>query len=210
MAIDLENVLAEHKKWIDSKGEEGRLANLQETYLRLADLRLANLEGANLRWVVLRRANLEGANLRYANLRYADLRDAEVRGADLRGADLRDAFLKRVKLRDAYLDEMYLDIPVTLSEVREVILSHRDRLNMRNWHVDEDWHNGKAKPVDECGTAHCIAGWAHHLAALRRPELLDEKVNVYLVGQLALGDEAAEHFFDSNDEALEWLESLDV
>jgi hypothetical protein len=79
---------------------------------------------------------------------------------------------------------------------------------MELWHGDDAWRNGEAKPVNECGTSHCIAGWAHHLAALKRSELLDERINVYLLGRLALGDEAASHFFDSTDSALAWLESL--
>ena len=122
----------------------------------------------------------------------ADLSDANLRRANLSGADL----------SGAYLDDMYVDIPTDLSEVRPIILSTPDRLKMHLWHSDEDWHNGEAKPIHACKTAHCLAGFAHHMAALKRPALLSPKVNVYLVGKRALGDEAASHFLDSDEAAL--------
>ena len=150
-------------------------------------------------------ANLHAADLTRANLRGAKLTEANLLGAYLFGANLLGANLRKANLRCAKLDDMYSDIQVSFDDVAEVILSHRDRLDMARWHGDNDWHNGAAYPVDQCGTSHCAAGWAHHLAALKRPELLDEKVNVYLVGRLVMGDEAAEHFFDDNDEFIEWL-----
>ncbi|HFF5025452.1 TPA: pentapeptide repeat-containing protein, partial [Yersinia enterocolitica] len=56
---DLNKILAEHKIWVESYGENGSRADL-----RGADLRGANLRGADLR----------GANLSCANLSCADLR----------------------------------------------------------------------------------------------------------------------------------------
>ncbi|CND49400.1 pentapeptide repeat-containing protein [Yersinia pseudotuberculosis] len=82
---DLNKILAEHKIWVESYGENGSRANL-----RGANLSGANLSGANLRGANLRGANLSGANLRGANLRGADLSGANLRGADLRDADLPD------------------------------------------------------------------------------------------------------------------------
>ena len=78
MTINIKEVLAAHKLWLDSDGDNGERANLRGAYL----------SGANLR----------GANLRDAYLSGADLSGAYLRGADLSGADLRDA-----DLSDAYL-----------------------------------------------------------------------------------------------------------
>ena len=164
----------------------------------------ANLEDANLEDAYLRGANLGGANLEGANLEGANLEGAYLRGANLEGANLRDAYLG-----DAYLGDAYADIPVTLRDVADAILRRPSRLDMDTWHGDDDWCDGEAKPIDECGTSHCLAGWAHHLAAIKRPELLDPKINVYLVGRLALGNDVAKRFYDSNEETLAWLESLD-
>ena len=79
----LDKILDEHKKWLQSNGEEGQKAYLCEADLREADLCEANLCEANLRG-----ADLCGADLCGADLRGADLRRANLCGADLRGADL--------------------------------------------------------------------------------------------------------------------------
>ena len=84
----MEEILENHKKWLETDGKEGKRANLSD-----ADLRNADLTGASLRGADLRNANLRNANLRGANLYDAILRDASLRGADLRNANLRGANL---------------------------------------------------------------------------------------------------------------------
>jgi uncharacterized protein YjbI with pentapeptide repeats len=74
----LEEALGNHKEWLDSRGAEGKKANL-------------------------RAARLEGMELISANLRYANLQDANLRAADLLLADLRDACLVRANLQDSCL-----------------------------------------------------------------------------------------------------------
>ena len=64
----LSEILQEHKKWLDSNGEEGTRADLRDADLRVADLRVADLCHANLC---------------YANLCQADLRDADLCDADM-------------------------------------------------------------------------------------------------------------------------------
>ena len=66
----LKNILAEHKKWLDTDGEEGARANLYNANLFGVDLSNANLTNADLRG-----ANLSGVNLRDARMVDADLRD---------------------------------------------------------------------------------------------------------------------------------------
>ncbi|EPO8498997.1 pentapeptide repeat-containing protein, partial [Yersinia enterocolitica] len=55
---DLNKILAEHKIWVESYGENGSRANLCDANLRDADLR-----GANLRDADLCDANLHDADL---------------------------------------------------------------------------------------------------------------------------------------------------
>jgi len=59
---ELAKILEAHRKWVESEGKEGKMANLS----------LANLQGANLF-----DANLQGANLRAARLQGADLGGAK-------------------------------------------------------------------------------------------------------------------------------------
>ncbi|MGB6265818.1 MAG: pentapeptide repeat-containing protein [Candidatus Acidiferrales bacterium] len=74
----LEEALANHKEWLDTKGVYGRKADLHKM-------------------------ELEGVELIGATLRYADLEDANLRATDLLLADLRDACLVRANFEDACL-----------------------------------------------------------------------------------------------------------
>lgn len=125
----LTKILKDHKEWLNSSGNEGKRADLQEAdlqeaSLQEADLQEANLQEANLRGVNLRGANLCGADLCGANLCRANLRGATLCGAtlwganllganlqeaDLRGADLRGANLWRADLRGA------INIPASIA-----------------------------------------------------------------------------------------------
>ena len=65
---ELDKIIDNHKKWLQSNGEEGERADL-----RYADLSYANLSYADLRYADLSYANLRYADLRYADLSYANL-----------------------------------------------------------------------------------------------------------------------------------------
>ncbi len=68
---ELQEILAAHRKWVESEGKEGERADLQE----------ANLQEANLRGANLQEADLRGANLQEANLAWANLQGAYLGGA---------------------------------------------------------------------------------------------------------------------------------
>jgi uncharacterized protein YjbI with pentapeptide repeats len=74
----LEERLACHKEWVESRGTGGSKADLAG-------------------------AELEGAELIGVNLRYADVQDANLKSADLLLADLRDACLVRTNLQESCL-----------------------------------------------------------------------------------------------------------
>lgn len=95
---ELAEILERHKLWLDTEGEEGERADLQEANLRGANLQRADLQRANLQ-----EADLRGAYLQWANLRGANLRGATLQGANLRGADLQEAGLQEADLRGATL-----------------------------------------------------------------------------------------------------------
>ena len=72
---ELAQVLEEHKRWVDSRGQEGSRADLSGVDLSGADLSSVDLSRANLS-----RANLSGANLSRANLFRAILSGANLSG----------------------------------------------------------------------------------------------------------------------------------
>ena len=102
-ADKLNEILANHKLWIDSNIEYGNRANLRGASLRGASLSDADLRGANLCDADLSGADLSDANLSDADLSGANLSDANLRGADLSDADLRDASLRGANLNYANL-----------------------------------------------------------------------------------------------------------
>lgn len=85
----LEEKLASHREWLDTKGTAGEKADLSDT----------DLEGSELIGVHLRFADLHDANLRAADLLLADLR-----GACLVRADLEDSCLVGANLEGANLE----------------------------------------------------------------------------------------------------------
>lgn len=85
---ELQALLAQHKTYVNSRGKQGKLADLTG-----ADLTGADLSGIDLR----------GATLRYARLDHANLLRANLQGADLRGASLQGANLDQTKFEDTIL-----------------------------------------------------------------------------------------------------------
>ena len=84
---DLSKILEEHKKWVDSIGEEeGKQADLSKVDLSGANLSGANLSGANLSRTDLSGAYLNGANLSRAELIDTILKDAIFSEVNLTGS----------------------------------------------------------------------------------------------------------------------------
>ncbi len=90
----LEEKLASHLEWLDTRGKAGARADLSD----------ANLEGQELIGVKLQFADLHDANLRAADLLLADLRDASLVRADLEDSCLVGANLEAANLEGASLE----------------------------------------------------------------------------------------------------------
>ena len=82
----LQEILAAHKLWLNTDGEQGQRADLTGANLTGADLTGAVLSLAHLKGAVLTGADLWAANLTGAYLTGAVLTDANLTGADLWGA----------------------------------------------------------------------------------------------------------------------------
>jgi hypothetical protein len=189
---------APHLKYLgyDLPDVEARRANLTGANLTGANLIRANLTGANLTGAYLTGANLTGDNLTGAYLTGANLTGANLTGANLTGANLIRVNLTGADLTGANLTGAHCDgvkiAPVDglIQQVAEAALASPDALYMGSWH--------------KCDTAHCIAGWAIHLSGQRGYEL-EEKLGSSSAGMVLLGVDAATHFYDTNENAREWL-----
>ena len=220
-SINLPEVLASHGRWLagEATGQKANLrsadlsgadlsgANLRGADLSFADLRGADLSGANLSGADLRGANLRGADLSGADLSGANLSGADLRGADLSGADLSGADLSGANLSGANLSFADLrfanlrgadgliiagDAPQRLRAVAAAALQE-GALEMETWHT--------------CPTTHCIGGTAIHQAG-EVGRLLEAAVGPEVAALMLLGVEAYSHFYDSNEEAAKWLQSV--
>jgi hypothetical protein len=210
---DLPEILRLHKLWLQGD-PAGRRAVLRRADLSGADLSGAVLSGADLSGADLSGAVLCDAVLSGAVLCDAVLRRAVLRGAVLSGAVLCDAVLRRADLSGAVLSGAVLSgadlsgadlsgaigLPIVadaadrLQQVATTVLANPTVLTMGLWH-------------SECGTVHCLAGWAIHLAG-PIGATLEALHGPHMAGLLLLGTEAAAHFYDGNEEVLEWLRSI--
>ena len=157
----------------------------------------ANLAGADLAGAYLARAYLAGANLAGANLAGAYLADANLAGAYLADANLAGAYLADANLASA-LKIKPEEIPIipNIDAAIEAEIDAGGVLDMSSWHgIDDHW----------CGTTHCRAGWAVHIAG-EKGKALQDKVGPQMAGTLiyhaSRPGQPAPHFFASTNEAL--------
>ena len=175
-------------KIVNEARAAGTRPNLAYANLAYANLRAAILADANLRAVFLAYANLTYANLRGANLRGVNLTDANLRGANLRGVNLEGAYLNGADLTGVQID---YDIPKVANLIGKIL--DADRLDMSDWH-------------SECGTAHCLAGWATTLAGEAGAKL-EKEIGTAAAGALIWHASTGEipDFYNSDKYAKQWL-----
>jgi hypothetical protein len=172
-------------------------ANLAKTNLFGANLAKTNLSGANLAEADLAKTNLSGANLAKTNLFGANLAEADLAKTNLSGANLAKTNLFGANLAEADLSGVIgllvaSDHGQRLAQVASAALEP-SALSMSDWHA--------------CATTHCIAGWAIHLAG-ELGRLLEQTLGSEIAGLYLLGPEAHSHFFDTDEKAREFLQSI--
>jgi hypothetical protein len=99
---ELDSVISEHKKWLETEGRDGNEADLSgaalgDAYLNGAHLRRAHLSRADLIGADLSRADLSAAVLSGADLSRAELTGTDLKGANLTGTDFKGASYEPVK-----------------------------------------------------------------------------------------------------------------
>ena len=101
---NLKNILDDHKNWLLSQGQTGKLADLNGW-----NLDNANLEMTDLTFAKIHHASLKNANLWGASLSRAELNGADFEGADISSVDLSLAQCEGVNFADANLEDAKLD-----------------------------------------------------------------------------------------------------
>ena len=89
---ELEEILTLHRSWLDSRGEDGGLADLSCTDLAKTDFSDARLQNA-----CLANANLSGSKFVNSDLSGADLSGANLKAADFSGASLKNAVIENAE-----------------------------------------------------------------------------------------------------------------
>jgi uncharacterized protein YjbI with pentapeptide repeats/DNA-binding NarL/FixJ family response regulator len=102
-SIDIAGILDAHQTWLDSNGQDGEKARLENADLAGADLAGANLANASLRGANLSDSDCSGAMLNSAELRRANLSGAQLSGADMSYAAMRHANLTLADMSEATL-----------------------------------------------------------------------------------------------------------
>lgn len=97
--ISLEEVLATHELWVNSRGQDGKRAEL-----RTADLSARDLANAQLTSADLRGADFSSSDLSDAQMHGADLREADMVGTVLTGANLAVSRLRRARMIGCSVD----------------------------------------------------------------------------------------------------------
>jgi hypothetical protein len=113
---------------------------------------------------------------------------ANFSGAVLSGANFRGA-----SLAGANGLPIASDADQRLLAVAQAALASPDALEMRKWHT--------------CPTKHCMCGWAEHLGG-PLAELIIRTQGYDAGGLMLLGVEAHEHFYDTNEKAAAFLQSV--
>jgi len=182
-------------------------ADLADANLAGANLADANLAGANLARADLADANLAGAYLADADLARAYLADANLAGASNKPASIADhqdpiePYTRKLTADSRHASmlryrELHPNVPIVEhldAKIMAGIESEKIVLDMDNWHGPDGW----------CGTTHCRAGTAIHLAgqagyALEQelgPERAGRAIYLASTGRCP-------HFFATTDRAL--------
>ena len=97
--VSLEEVLATHELWVNSRGQDGKRAELKAADLSARDLANAQLTSADLRG-----ADFSSSDLSEAQMHGADLREADMVGTVLSGANLAVSRLRRARMIGCSVD----------------------------------------------------------------------------------------------------------
>jgi uncharacterized protein YjbI with pentapeptide repeats len=105
---DLQAIIEQHLKWLQTSQREGKQADLSGTKLKNIKIANVNLSKANLSDSDFSHADLTGTNLSETVLRRANLRCALLEGVEFNGADLTEVDLSSATLSNARFSSVQL------------------------------------------------------------------------------------------------------
>lgn len=111
LAIEVQKILSEHSRWVDSNGATGSRAELREEDLSRLDLSGIYLNGADLRGCNLAFSNVSNGVFLLTDLSGANLEQVNARRADFTGANLSEACLRGARMNYAKFEAMDLKGP---------------------------------------------------------------------------------------------------
>jgi uncharacterized protein YjbI with pentapeptide repeats len=148
-----------HARWLDYAASQGEYSNA----LHFSH---CDLDGVDFSGMDLFEASFYGCSLRGANFADTELKDVKFDDCDLTRADFSGAVFQTTDFDGSILMDMTgLDYVPVLPDIDKAVLAAVSQpdctLDMDGWHGDNDDKN-------PCGTTHCRAGWAIHLAGKGR------------------------------------------
>jgi hypothetical protein len=133
----------------------------------------------------LNKANLDSADFSHANLSEANLTEANLHWTELTSANLSEANLESV---------IGLKFPPQnkemITQIARILVE--DSLGMDRWKFS-------------CGD--CIYCWCNALHDQDYTKQPGTRINDYAIASYVLGEEARSHFFDTNQQVLEYLKT---
>jgi len=188
-------------------------ANFEDAWLTNADISDAYFSCAYLRYTSLNGATAVGTKFSNATLFNTYFTDANLERADFTSCTLDHCCLLHANLDRADFDNCRF-IRTTLrgltlkNALRQHTTPQQHELLLRiarhlranpEFLVMDEWHSN-------CGTTHCLAGWA--IAMSSEGPTLEWFVGAENAGYYLLGAEALSHFYDSEDEVLDYLRGI--
>lgn len=128
---NIQLVLDEHKKFLDSDGNEGSRASFKNKSLRGKNLKGVDLREAMLQGTKFQNANLQHANLSGAFIKGADFTDAKLQWANLSNTNLQDSVFRDAKLTGTNLENSNLEsATLTGASMQQANLSNANLINI--------------------------------------------------------------------------------
>ena len=105
---NIQQIVTEHLRWIDTLGVEGAQADLSRTHLQQVDLATFNLSASNFDLATLSYSHMTGMKLTMASLRTVMSLETDFTDSDMRGVNLSDATLSGSRFANVKLGPISL------------------------------------------------------------------------------------------------------
>jgi hypothetical protein len=143
-------------------------------------------------------ASLKDSTFKYSTIYHSNFKTSDCTNCNFKNAHLHSINFKQTTLKNSNFEnitgiKIVSDTQQRLIAVAKDALASKDTLQMDLWHT--------------CNTTHCIAGWAiHHAGEIGY--CMENEIGAPIAGLILLGPEAFKHFYDTDEQARKYLESV--